>query len=124
MTLSEKDQDRYDRMAATEQMATGAALSGESVHGADAAAIGQQMLLEALGSSAEVAKAVGRPRLGGTQPDGEHSPTIRVRVQQDRKDRLERLRRVQHRKYASDLVRDAIDEYLERHEDELRRVAS
>lgn len=124
MTLSKKDQDRYDRMAAEEETAVGAALPGESSHGADAAAIGQQMLLDALGTESAVAKAVGRPRLDGGQSDGEYSPTIRVRVPKDRKDRLEQLRKAQHRKYASDLVRDAIDEYLERHEADMHPMAS
>lgn len=124
MALSEKDQDRYDRMAGVEETADGDLRDGASAHGADAAAIGRQMLLEGLGSEAAVARAVGRPRLDGGAPGGEHSPTIRVRVQQDRKERLERLRIAQHRKYASDLVRDAIDEYLERHEGDVHPIAS
>ncbi|MBT1608486.1 ribbon-helix-helix domain-containing protein [Curtobacterium flaccumfaciens pv. betae] len=124
MALSKKDQDRYSRMAAVEEAVDGEVLAGDSAHGADAAAIGQQLLLEALGTDAAVSKAIGRPRLDGAAPDGEHSPTIRVRVPQDRKERLEQLRIAQHRKYASDLVRDAIDEYLERHERDMHSIAS
>jgi len=123
VTLSKKDQDRYDRMAAIEETSTGALLPGDSAHGADAAEIGAQLLLDALGSEAAVSKAIGRPKLGGAAPDGEHSPTIHVRLPRDRKDRLEQLRIVQRRKYAADLVRDAIDEYLDRHKDDLHRVA-
>lgn len=124
MTLSKKDQDRYDRMAVVEESRAGATVPGESARGVDAAAIGQQFLLEALGSQEAVTKAVGRPRLDGNAASGEESPTIRVRVLPDRKERLEQLRIAQHRKYASDLVRDAIDEYLERHEGDLRPIAS
>jgi hypothetical protein len=116
VTLSKKDQDRYDRMAAAEEHSGGESLPGEIARGAGAAALGQQMLLEALGSEEAVARAVGRPHIDGRGPDGSHSPTIHVRVAEDRRARLERLRGLQHRRYTSDLVRDAIDEYLERHE--------
>lgn len=124
MTLSKKDQDRYDRMASVEESQLSESRLGQSAHGTDAAVIGQQLLLEALGSRDAVTKAVGRPRLDGAAASGEESPTIRVRVPQDRKERLEQLRIAQHRKYASDLVRDAIDEYLERHEGDLHPIAS
>ena len=42
MTLSKKDQERYATLAALEEQPTGASTPGDSAHGADAAAIGQQ----------------------------------------------------------------------------------
>ena len=80
MTLSKKDQERYATLAALEEQPTGTSTPGESAHGADAAAIGQQMLLDALGSTQAVARAVGgRPRVGGTAAGAGSSPTIRTR---------------------------------------------
>jgi hypothetical protein len=114
--MKERDERRYERMATEEARPAGRSRDGASLRGAAAASLGEQMLLEALGSDAAVAKAVGRPKLGGATGNGEASPTLRVRVTQDRKERLERLRLQQHRRYTSDLVREAIDEYLERHE--------
>lgn len=124
MTISKKDQARYERMAAVEESEHGVLRHGDSARGEQASSIGEQMLRDALGSEEAVTRAVGRPRVGGGVPTGEHSPTIRVRVEQDRKERLERLRIAQQRRSASDLVRDAIDEYLERHEREFGLVAS
>ncbi|QIS43513.1 hypothetical protein GW571_14845 (plasmid) [Clavibacter capsici] len=98
-------------MAATEEASTGAPLPGDSAHGSNAVEIGAQLLLDALGRKAAVSKAIGRPKLCGAAPDGEHSPTIHVRLSRYCKDRLEQRRIVQRRKYAADLVRDAIDEY-------------
>lgn len=59
MTLSKKEQERYASLAAIEERPEGDPTGGESAHGADAAATGQQVLLDALGSSDAVRKALG-----------------------------------------------------------------
>lgn len=116
MTLTEKDQERYDRLAALEEQPTGESTPGESVHGADAAAIGQQMLLDALGSADAVTKAVGgRPRLGGADAGTGASPTLRTRVTAHRKAEVDQLRDQLGMKSDSDVVRAALDEFVERH---------
>lgn len=118
MTLSSEDQERYAKMSALEEQAEGAGTGsgGESHHGADAAAIGQQLLLDALGSAEAVDRAVrgGRPNLGGRSAGGA-SPTLRVRVTEDRQHELEILRTRLHRQHTSDIVREALDEYVARH---------
>ena len=116
MTLSKKDQERYATLAALEEQPTGASTPGESAHGADAAAIGQQILLEALGSTQAVARAVGgRPRVGGTAAGSGASPTIRTRVTPTRNREVDQLRAQLGMKTDSDVVRAALDEYVQRH---------
>ena len=116
MTLSKKDQERYAALAALEEQPTSASTPGESAHGADAAAIGQQMLLDALGSTQAVARAVGgRPRVGGTAAGAGSSPTIRTRVTPTRKREVDQLRAQLGMKSDSDVVRAALDEYVQRH---------
>ena len=114
--ISSNDQARYDRMAAVEEASGGQSTEGVSAHGDDAAAIGRQLLLEAMGSAEAVTRAVGRKPLDGGPRTGKAATSINLRVGDARKSRLEALREKQHRKNTSDLVRDAIDEYLERHE--------
>ncbi|SEH57177.1 MULTISPECIES: hypothetical protein [unclassified Leifsonia] len=115
MGISEKDQDRYAHMAAVEEVVGGQSESGTSVHGTAAAALGQQFLLDALGSVEEVERAVGRPRVDKAGAKGEGSPLVQVRITAARKRELEALRVQMHRKSTSDVVRAAIDEYVERH---------
>ena len=116
MTLSKKDQERYAALAALEEQPAGASTPGESAHGADAAAIGQQLLLDALGSTQAVTRAVGgRPRVGGAAAGAGSSPTIRTRVSETRKREVDQLRTQLGMKSDSDVVRAALDEYVERH---------
>lgn len=116
MSLSKKEQERYARLAALEEQPGGESTPGSSVHGAEAAALGQQMLLEALGDPAAVTKAVGgRPRVGGSAAGDGESPTLRVRVTLDRKHDIIVLRQQLGMKNDSDVVRAAIDEFVDRH---------
>jgi hypothetical protein len=116
MTLTKKDQVRYAKLAALEEQQGGASTPGESAHGADAAAIGQQLLLDALGSPSNVTKAVaGRPRLGGPKTGTGASPMLRTRVTPSRKDEVDQLRAQLGMKTESDVLRAALDEYVERH---------
>jgi hypothetical protein len=116
VSLSKRDQERYTRLAALEEQPKGEPTPGSSVHGADAAALGQQMLLEALGDPAAVTKAVGgRPRVGGSVAGDGESPTLRVRVTRDRKHDILVLRHQLGMKHDSDVVRAAIDEFVDRH---------
>lgn len=81
MTLSKKEQERYAALAAIEEQPQGTPTGGQSAHGADAAAIGQQMLLDALGSVDAVRKAVGgRPRVDGEKAGAGPSPMLRTRI--------------------------------------------
>lgn len=117
MTINDNDQERYDRLSALEEQPTGTSTPGVSHTGADAAAIGRQLLLDALGSEAAVTRAIrgGRPNLAGKSGAGEASPQIRVRVTAARKQQLEELKRQMHRNNTSDVVREAIDEYVSKH---------
>ena len=116
MTISQKEQERYAALAALEEQPTGTSTAGESAHGADAAAIGQQLLLGALGSTKAVQRAVGgRPRVGGKAAGAGSSPTLRVRVTVSRKHDVDRLRAQLGMKNDSDVVRAALDEYVDRH---------
>ena len=116
MTLSKKDQERYAALAALEEQPTGTSTPGESAHGADAAAVGQQLLLGALGNAKAVQRAVGgRPRVGGAAAGAGASPTLRVRVTANRKQDVDRRRAQLGMKHDSDVVRAALDEYVERH---------
>ena len=116
MTLSKKDQERYAVLAALEEQPTGTSTPGQSARGADAAAIGQQLLLGALGNAKAVQREVGgRPRVGGTAAGAGSSPTLRVRVTAGRKQDVDRLRTKLGMKNDSDVVRAALDEYVERH---------
>jgi len=104
-------------MAAVEATADGDSERGESLHGGDVAALGQQMLLDALGSAGAVERAiVGRPRVDKGGGRGQASPTLQVRITAARKKDLERLRLQTHSKSTSDVVRAAIDEYVDRHQ--------
>lgn len=51
MTLTDRDQKRYTALAALEEQPTGTSTPGVSAHGADAAAIGHQLILDALGDT-------------------------------------------------------------------------
>ncbi|WP_348789188.1 hypothetical protein [Leifsonia sp. NPDC080035] len=115
MTLSKKEQRRYEAMASIEERADGVSETGESAHGADAAALGEQLLLEALGSPEAVERRVGRPRVDSEGEKGTASPMIQVRISAARKRDLERLRVETRSKSTSDVIRAAIDEYVERH---------
>jgi len=115
MTMTKKEQARYSALAEQEETPAGVSAPGVSAHGADAAAIGRQMLLEALGSADAVTKATGgRPRIGRADGLGE-SPTIRVRVSVDQKRDIHALRTRMKMKNDSDLVRAALDEYMSTH---------
>jgi hypothetical protein len=56
-------------------------------------------------------RAVGRPSLSAV---GRRSPALNLRVSEDAKARLDALARAQGRRQ-SDVVRDALNEYLQRH---------
>lgn len=75
--------------------------------------VGGERLTES--SAAEIAerleRRVGRPALG--EP-GKRSPALNLRIARADKDQLEALARQQGRR-TSDLVRDALREYLDRH---------
>lgn len=116
MTLTKKEQEHYAALAAHEEQPTGTSSTGESAHGADAAAIGQQLLVDALGSTQAVARAVGgRPRVGGAATGAGASPTIHTRVTAARKREVDQLRSQLGMKSDSDVVRAALDEYVQRH---------
>lgn len=116
MTLTKKDQDRYRELAKLEEQPDGESTPGESHRGAAAAAIGQQLLLDALGSQEAVTRAVGgRPTLGQKAAGGGASPTIRVRVTPHQREAIGTLRRQLDLKTDSDLVRVALDEYVSKH---------
>ena len=116
MTLAKKDQDRYRKLSEIEEQLGGESSPGESRRGAAAAAIGQQLLLDALGSQEAVTKAVGgRPTLGQRASGGGASPTIRVRVTPHQREAIGTLRRQLDLKTDSDLVRVALDEYMSKH---------
>lgn len=117
MSLTPEEQERYHRLAALEEQPGGTSTEGHSHVGATAAEIGHQLLLEALGSEQAVERAVrgGRPSLSGKSGPGSESPTIRVRVTPGRKHDLEILKTQMNCKSTSDIVRAAIDEYVENH---------
>lgn len=101
MSLSEKEQERYARLAALEEQPEEEPTPGSSsVHGAHAA----------------VTKAAGgRPRVGGSVAGDGESPTLRVRVTPDRKHDIIVLRHQLGMKHDSDVIRAAIDEFVDRH---------
>lgn len=116
MTLTREQQEHYARLAALEEQPGGSSGPGESAFGGEAAAIGRQMLLEALGSEEAVRKAVGgRPRVGGAPAGDGESPTIRVRVTPLRKQQIAMLKKQIHVKHEADVVRAALDEYVANH---------
>jgi hypothetical protein len=117
MTLSRSEQERYERLASLEEQAGGSGTGGKSHRGNEAAAIGQQMLLEAFGDDAAVQRALrgGRPNLEGKSAAGAESPTIRVRVTPARRLQLDVLKTQMNRAHTSDVVRDALDEYVAKH---------
>ncbi|TFD22251.1 hypothetical protein [Cryobacterium sp. TMS1-13-1] len=116
MTLTKKDQERYRRLAELEEHPNGTSTTGESHHGDEAAAIGRHLLLEALGSEAAVAKAIGgRPSLGHNTAGHGSSPTIRVRVTASQREDITTLKHRMHVKTDSELVRVALDEYMTKH---------
>jgi hypothetical protein len=116
MTLTKKEQERYHQLAAIEEQPTGESIPGESHKGAAAAAIGHQLLLEALGSEEAVTKAIGgRPSLGSKTAGSGESPTIRVRVTEKQRRGVTTLKQQMNLGTDSELVRVALDEYLSKH---------
>lgn len=117
MTLTPEDQERFRKLAELEESPAGESTGGTDPHrGADSAAFGQQLLLDALGSENAVRKAVGgRPNLGHETAGNGPSPTIRVRVTNDQKKNIGILKTRMKMKRDSDVVRVALDEYVSRH---------
>lgn len=117
MTLSKTDQERYERLSQLEEQPGGTGTGGESHRGEDAVEVGREILRAALGNEEQVQKALrgGRPNLDGKSATGGESPTIRFRVTHTRQHELELLKVQMKRQYTSDLVRDALDEYVAKH---------
>jgi hypothetical protein len=83
--------------------------------GPAAAAKGRALLEAALGGSENVARAIrGRRPLDGTRAPGYRSPLRSFRLPEAMDATLATLSEAQHRKQ-SDVIRDALAEYFERH---------
>ncbi len=83
--------------------------------GAAAAAAGRSLLEAALGGSENVARAIrGRRPLGGARAPGYRSPLRSFRLPEAMDATLTTLSEAQQRKQ-SDVIRDALAEYFERH---------
>ena len=117
MTLTKKEQERYAALAAIEEQPEGEPTGGEGAHGADAAAIGQQMLLDALGSPEAVQKAVGgRPRVDGQKAGAGPSPTLRARIGAQQRTRFLNAAQTLGITNDSDALRTAVEEFTSRHD--------
>lgn len=70
----------------------------------------------AVGGEEEVTRRLsrGRPRVGGASGKGE-SPTIRVRVTPEQKEQIAELKNRRRYKHDSDIIREALVEYVARH---------
>ncbi|MDR1118569.1 MAG: hypothetical protein LBL01_04670 [Bifidobacteriaceae bacterium] len=100
----------YSALAAIAETA-GLEPAGQPLRGEAAADLGRRMIYEASGADdprAAARVAVGRPPVG----EGGPSPVVRARVNQRTKQRLARIA-AQRGSRESDLVREAIDLYLE-----------
>jgi hypothetical protein len=80
--------------------------------GGDAAAYGRQVLESAGVDVGAIERSAGRPRIGrDTAPKGSRSPRVNTAISAQADEGLQQLVRVRGRS-KSDLVREAIDQYL------------
>jgi len=116
MTLGDKEEARYRRLA--EHAEAGQDLLGEGtvLRGDAATEAGRALLREALGNDEAIERAIrrGRPNLSHARATG-HSPAVNTRVTETQNAQLEQLMEVLEFRTKSDVVRAAIDEYAARH---------
>ena len=112
--MKEREEERYARMA--DEAESGEALASQperAESGSAAAAIGRQLLLNALGDGDAFVKATrGRPPIGAAQNERGNSPVLRARVSQETLERFEWIARTT-RQNRSDLLREAVDLLVE-----------
>lgn len=114
MTISKKDLERLAALADLEERPEGTPTGGESAFGADAAAIGQQLLTGALGATAaqKATRGRGRPNVGGAEAGEGESPTLRARVDREQRAMFLAAAEADGLTSSSEALRAAITEYI------------